>query len=75
MEDDSAENYPILARDQGDILIADLEELEKLNASEIYARRINAKETKRSQSPVADGTAKICQEETTISENPLWDAP
>ena len=29
---------------KGDILIADLEDLEKLDASEIYLRRINAKE-------------------------------
>ena len=29
---------------RGDILIADIEELEKMNASEIHPRRINAKE-------------------------------
>ena len=29
---------------KGDILIADIEELEKLDASEIYPRRLNAKE-------------------------------
>ena len=50
---------------KGDILIADLEELEKLDASEIYPRRINAKEVLIRQKddefifPVADGTAKI----------------
>ena len=29
---------------RGDILVADVEELEKIDASEIYARRLNAKE-------------------------------
>ena len=58
---------------KGGILIADLEDLEKLDASEIYPRRINAKEVLIKQKddefifPVADGTAK-CQEETTNSE-------
>ena len=48
-----------------DILIADLEDLEKLDASEIYPRRINAKEEDLTQKedefifPVADGTAKL----------------
>ena len=50
---------------KGDILIADLEDLEKFHASEIYHRRINAKEVLISQKgdefifPVADGTAKL----------------
>ena len=34
---------------KGDILIADLEDLEKLDASEIYPRRIKAKEVLISQ--------------------------
>ena len=34
---------------KGDILIADLEDLEKLDASEIHPRRINAKEVWISQ--------------------------
>ena len=48
----------------------------KLNASEIYPRRINAKEVLIRQKddefifPVADGTEN-CQEDPTISENPL----
>ena len=48
-----------------DILVADIEELEKMDASEIYPRRINAKEVLISQKgdeiifPVADGTAKL----------------
>ena len=29
---------------KGDILVADIEELEEMDASEIYAKRINAKE-------------------------------
>ena len=34
---------------KGDIMIADIEELEKMDASEIYPRRINAKEVSISQ--------------------------
>ena len=50
---------------KGDILIADLEDLEKLDASDIYPRRINAKEVLIRQKDdefifsVADGTAKL----------------
>ena len=50
---------------KGDIAIADLEDLEKLDASEIYLWRINAREVFISQKgdefvfPVADGTAKL----------------
>ena len=50
---------------KGDILVADIEELEKLDATEIYARRINAKEVLITQKrdefifPAADGTAKL----------------
>ena len=49
---------------KGDILIADIEELEKLDASEIYHRTIKAKEVLIFQEgdefifPIADGTAK-----------------
>ena len=39
---------------KGDILITDIEELEELDASEIYPRRLNAKEF-----PVADDSAKL----------------
>ena len=55
---------------KGDILVADIEELE---ASELHARRLNAKEVLTPQRsdyivfPVADGTT----EETTNSEYPL----
>ena len=50
---------------KGDILIADLEDLETLDAPEIYLRRINAKEVLITQKgeefifPAADGTAKL----------------
>ena len=48
-----------------DPLTADLEELEKMNASEIYPRRVNANEVLSSQNgeefvfPIADGTSKF----------------
>ena len=49
---------------KGDIMIADNEELEEMDASELHARRLNAKEmfTPRKGDnfvfPVADGTLK-----------------
>ena len=50
---------------RGDVLVADIEELGKLDASEIRARRLNAKEIITSKSsdnlifPVARGTTKL----------------
>ena len=50
---------------KGDILVADLEDLETLDASDIYPRRIKANEVLISQEddefifPIADGTAKL----------------
>ena len=50
---------------KGDILVADFEELEEMDASELHARRLNGKEVLTPQSggnftfPVADGTVKI----------------
>ena len=46
---------------EGDILIEDLEELETMDASEIYSKRLNAKEViflKQGEFifPIADGT-------------------
>ena len=54
----------------GDILIADLEEVETIDASEIYPRRVNAKEVLISQKgdkfvfPMAEMVHQNCQEET-----------
>ena len=61
---------------KGDILRADLEDLEKLDASDVYSRRIKEKQVLISQEddeflfPAVDGTAN-CQGETTNSEYPL----
>ena len=50
---------------KGDVVVADLEELEKMDASEIHPRRINAKEILAPQRrdefffQKADGTAKL----------------
>ena len=50
---------------KGDIMVADVEELEEMDASELHARRLNAKEVLTPQRngdfifPVADGTVKI----------------
>ena len=50
---------------KGDILVADVEELEKMDASEIHAKRLNAKEVLTPMSgekiifPIADGTVKL----------------
>ena len=49
---------------KGDITVADIEELEQMDASEIYSKRLNAKELLTPQRsgnfifPVADGTVK-----------------
>ena len=50
---------------KGDITVADLEELEKMDASEIHAKRLNAKEMLTPMNggkfifPIADGTVKL----------------
>ena len=50
---------------EGDIMVADIEEMEEMDASEIHARRLNAKEVltpPRSENfifPFADGTVQI----------------
>ena len=49
----------------GDILVADTEELKQIDASEIYAKRFNAKDVLTPMSgekfvfPIADGTEKL----------------
>ena len=50
---------------KGDILVADIEQLEQMDASEIHAKRLNAKAVSTLVSgekfifPIADGTAKL----------------
>ena len=44
---------------KGDILVADIEDLEKMDASEIHAKRLNAREVLRPIFPFADGTVKL----------------
>ena len=69
---------------KGDILVADLEELETMDASEIYSKRLNAKEVIFPKGngkiifPVADGRIKLvgeCQDlrrtSTLIRERPI----
>ena len=68
---------------KGDIMVADIEELETMDASEIYSTRLNAKEVVFSQRnwkirfPVADGRIKIAGGDqelrtfTLIRENPI----
>ena len=59
--------YALDAREiwKGEILVADIVELGKVDASEIHARRLNAKEEQTSKKgenfilPFADGTAKL----------------
>ena len=58
----------------GDILVADIEELNNMNASEIHPRRINAKEVLTPQRSeyfifqVADGTAKLSGRDNKFRE-------
>ena len=75
------ENELIAGRfSKGDILIADMEVLEKLDASGIYPRRINAKEVLITQKgdefkfPVADGSAKLSGRDFAFREPTLrWE--
>ena len=61
----------------GDLLVADIEELENMEASEVHPRRINAKEVLTPQRSEHFSISQLqmeqqkCQEETTNSENPL----
>ena len=62
---------------KGDILVADIEDLEKLDASDIHPRRLNAKEVLTTHKdreylfPVADGSATLSlrREHTEKREN------
>ena len=66
---------------KGDILIADLEDLETLDASDIYLRRIKAKEILIRQKddefifPFADGTAKLSGRDYEFREPTLRREP
>ena len=65
-----------------DILVADVEELEQMDASELHAKRLNAKEVLTPMKgeilifPVADGTVKssggdqVLRTSTSIRDNP-----
>ena len=63
---------------KGDILIADIEDFKNLDASEIYPRKINAKEVLITQkgeefiSPVTDGTAQLLGRDYEFREPTLW---
>ena len=63
---------------KGDILIADIEDLGKLDESEIYSRRLNAKKvliTTKMENLyfLWQMVQQNCKEETTNSKNPLRD--
>ena len=57
---------------KGDVMVPDIEELKEMDASELHARRLNAKEVLTPQRsgnfifPVADGTDKIFGEEQPL---------
>ena len=54
---------------KGDVLVADLEELETMDASEIYSRRLNAKEGDFSQRKKVN----LCFQSQTDESNLLED--
>ena len=67
---------------KGDILVADIGEMEKMDASEIHAERLNAKEVLTSMNgekiifPVADGTLKLSGGDQVLRTSTLiWDRP
>ena len=62
---------------QGDIMVADIEELEQLDASTLHVRRLNAKEVLTPLKgenfifPIADGTVKISGEHQDLRTSTL----
>ena len=55
-------------------MIAEIEEVQKLDASEIYPRKLNAKEvliTPKNEDPVADGSAKLSGRDYEFQEPTL----
>ena len=67
---------------KGDIMVADIEELEEMDASELHARRPNAKEVSTPQRsgnfifPGADETVKIFGREQRLrTSTSTWDCP
>ena len=62
---------------KGDILVADIEELEQMDASEIYAKRLHAKEALTPMSgekfilQIADGTVKLIGGEQVLRTSTL----
>ena len=66
---------------KGDILVADVEELEKMDASEIHARRLYAKEVLTPMSgekiifPIADGTVKFSGDQVLGTPTSIRDRP
>ena len=69
---------------KGDILVADVEELEKMDVSKIHVKRLNAKEVSTSMNdekftfPIVDGTLKlsgrdqILKTSILIRDRPDW---
>ena len=66
---------------KGDVLVADMEDLEKFDASDVHPRRINAKEILIRQTddefifPIADGTAKLSGKDYEFREFSLRREP
>ena len=71
--------YPLYAGRiwKGDILVVDLEELEKVDASEIHAKRLNAKEVTTPKDgekfvfPIADGKVKLSGGDQNLTASSL----
>ena len=66
---------------EGDILVVDIEELEKMDASEIHAKRLNAKEVLTPTNgekiifPIADGTVKLSGDQVLRTSTLIRDRP
>ena len=59
---------------KGDILVADIEELKKLDASEVHAKRLDAKEVMNGEKfmfPIEDGTVKLSGGDHTLRTSTL----
>ena len=59
---------------KGEIMVADIEELEEMDASELHARRVNAKEVLTPMK--GDGTVIISGEDEDLrTSTVIWDSP
>ena len=66
---------------KGDMMVGDVQELEQMDAPELHARRLSAKEVSTPMKgenfifPVTDGTVKISGDQDLRTSILIWDSP